>query len=363
MKKAYTEIIVGIFVCIGIACMAYTSIKLGKVEIFNNSYYPLQASFTSAEGLREDTNVKITGVEVGKVKSIKLEDYQAVVTMFIKKGVEVQDDAIASVKTSGILGAKYIEILPGGSSELLGPNGLILDTEPPFDLITAIKKFAFDDEDDYLLKKDIKDQMSIKNIITISILIAAFLTAGTSLALADGPGELIVAKIDEGLKILNDPELQGMDRFKERKQKIWDVVNSVFDFEETSKRALGRHWIPLSSEERKEFTDAFVKILKNIYLGKTDSYQGQKIEYVRELVRDNRGKVQTNFFTVDEKKIVIDFNMHRINGSWKAYDVVIEGVSIVSNYRTQINSIMSKGSFEDLMEKLLKKSETLIEVE
>jgi len=215
--------------------------------------------------------------------------------------------------------------------------------------------------------------MSIKNIITISILIAAFLTAGTSLALADGPGELIVAKIDEGLKILNDPELQGMDRFKERKQKIWDVVNSVFDFEETSKRALGRHWIPLSSEERKEFTDAFVKILKNIYLGKTDSYQGQKIEYVRELVRDNRGKVQTNFFTVDEKKIVIDFNMHRIKavikcelvltGSWKAYDVIIEGVSIVSNYRTQFNSIMSKGSFEDLMEKLLKKSETLIEVE
>jgi len=205
--------------------------------------------------------------------------------------------------------------------------------------------------------------MKAKNIFIVSILIATFLLAGASLASAEGPGELVVAKIDEGLKILNDPELKGMDRFQERKQKIWNVVKSVFDFNETSRRALGRHWIPLDDTQKKEFTDAFVKVLKNIYLGKTDSYQGQKIEYVRELVRGKRGKVQTNFFTVDQKKIVVDFNMHKKDGSWRVYDVIIEGVSIVSNYRGQFNSIMSKGSFEELMEQLLEKSDSITDVE
>ena len=146
MRKIDTEIIVGIFVCIGIACMAYTSVKLGKIEFFNNDYYPIKASFTSVTGLKEDTNVEISGVRVGKVTDINLEDYQAIVTMLIKKGIEIQDDAIASIKTNGILGAKYIEILPGGSSEIIEPNGLILDTEPPFDLVSAIKKFAIDDD-------------------------------------------------------------------------------------------------------------------------------------------------------------------------------------------------------------------------
>lgn len=146
MRKIDTEIIVGIFVCIGIACMAYTSIELGEIDLFKNDYYSIQASFTSVTGLKKDTDIEISGVRVGKVTDINLENYQAVVTMLIKKDIEIQDDAIASIKTNGILGAKYIEILPGGSSEILKPNGLILDTEPPFDLITAIKKFALDDE-------------------------------------------------------------------------------------------------------------------------------------------------------------------------------------------------------------------------
>lgn len=205
--------------------------------------------------------------------------------------------------------------------------------------------------------------MNIRNIITAGILIIAFLTMGVSFALAEDPGVVVVATIDKGIKILNDPQLQGMNHFKERRQKLWNVVKSVFDFEETSKRALGRHWIPLSFEERKEFTDAFVKVVRNIYLGKTDSYQGQKIEYVRELVKGDRGKVQTNFFTVDQKKIVINLNMHKVGASWKIYDVIVEGVSIVSNYRGQFNSIMSRGSFEELMEKLLEKSEAIANID
>ncbi len=144
MKKFDTEIIVGLFVCIGLFCMAYISVNLGKVDLFNTDFYLVEASFTSASGLKEDSNVEISGVPVGKVEKIKLEDYQAIVTMQIKNGIEIQEDAIASVKTNGILGEKYIEISPGGSDQLLGSGGVIFDTEPPFDLLSVLKKFVVD---------------------------------------------------------------------------------------------------------------------------------------------------------------------------------------------------------------------------
>ncbi len=139
MKKFNTEVAVGLFICIGLLCMAYVSIKLGKVDLFKNDYYPIRAAFTSVTGLKENTDVEIAGVKIGTVKSIKLKDYQAIVTMLIKKDIPIQEDAIASIKTNGILGEKYIEIQPGGSTKILGPNGIIMDTEPPFDLLSVIK--------------------------------------------------------------------------------------------------------------------------------------------------------------------------------------------------------------------------------
>jgi len=144
MKKTNVEIIVGLFMCLGIACMAYTSIKLGNVSFFNTDHYPLQAVFTSVSGLKKDTKVEISGVQVGKVESIYLEDYQAIVNLHIKKGIEIQDDAIASIKTKGVLGDQYIEILPGSSDIILEPNDMIMDTEPPFDLLSILKTFVVD---------------------------------------------------------------------------------------------------------------------------------------------------------------------------------------------------------------------------
>ncbi len=142
MKKGAIELIVGVFIFLGLLCMAYTSIKLGKVDFFNDDYYELTASFTSVSGLKVDTYVQISGVPIGKVKSIQLDNYQAVVTLLLQKGIKVQDDAIASVRTNGILGEKFIEIIPGGSDVILEPGQAIFDTEPPFDLTTAIKNFA-----------------------------------------------------------------------------------------------------------------------------------------------------------------------------------------------------------------------------
>ncbi len=207
-------------------------------------------------------------------------------------------------------------------------------------------------------KKHIKN----KKIIGACLFIYMMTFVGINVACAQEPGEVVVETIDRALKILHDESLQGVDQSVERKQKLWGTLKPVFDFEETSKRTLGRHWVTLNSEQKQKFAETFRDILRDIYLGKSDSYQGEKIVYIREIVRGNRGKVQTNFFTVDQKKIVIDFSMHKVAGMWKIYDVIIEGVSMVGNYRSQFNSLLSKGSFEDLLEKLMEKREAIVEV-
>lgn len=197
-----------------------------------------------------------------------------------------------------------------------------------------------------------------------SILIAALtITLSASFVSADSPGKLIVAKIEEGIKVLKEPSLQGIDKFSLRREKLWETVSPILDFTETSKRALGPHWLKLSPEERETYTNAFVAVLKNIYLSKSDSYQGERIEFVREIISGNRGKVRTIFHTADGKKVIIDFSMHKKNNEWKVYDLQVEGVSIISNYRSQFNSILAKGTFEELMEKLLKKQNEFAEID
>jgi phospholipid/cholesterol/gamma-HCH transport system substrate-binding protein len=145
MKKIDIEIIVGLFVAFGLLCMAYISINLGQVDLFNTGYYPIRATFSSATGLKKDTNIEISGVKIGKVKEVRLENYAAAVTMLIESDVEIQDDAIASIRTKGILGEQYIEILPGGSDTALKSGDALFDTEPAFDLLSALKNLVVGD--------------------------------------------------------------------------------------------------------------------------------------------------------------------------------------------------------------------------
>ncbi len=145
MKKYSQETVVGIFVLIGILCVAYLTIKLGKMELLGGDYYHVSASFDNVAGLKPDSSVQMAGVEIGRVESIVLDtkDYVAVVKMKIKKNVPIQEDAIASVKTSGLIGDKYISIQPGGSEELLGEGGVITDTESAIDIESLISKYVF----------------------------------------------------------------------------------------------------------------------------------------------------------------------------------------------------------------------------
>jgi phospholipid/cholesterol/gamma-HCH transport system substrate-binding protein len=147
MKNYKIETIVGIFVFLGLLCIGYMTVKLGKVSFLQEDSYPLTAKFISVTGLRAGNPVDILGIEVGRVEKITMdqENQKAVVEMKIHKGIKIYDDAIASIKTEGLMGDQYISIDPGGSGTLLGHRGTITETQAPVDILGLIGKYAFGD--------------------------------------------------------------------------------------------------------------------------------------------------------------------------------------------------------------------------
>jgi phospholipid/cholesterol/gamma-HCH transport system substrate-binding protein len=149
MKKYSQDTMVGIFVVIGLLCVGYMAVKLGDVSLFSDNTYSLYARFTSVSGLRAGNPVEVAGMEIGSVADFSLdqENLVAVVKLNIQNGVKIYDDAIASIKTAGLIGDKYVRIDPGGSSDLLAPGGTITETESPIDIGDLIGKYAFGNVD------------------------------------------------------------------------------------------------------------------------------------------------------------------------------------------------------------------------
>jgi phospholipid/cholesterol/gamma-HCH transport system substrate-binding protein len=143
MKRSYVDLAVGVFVLIGILALGWLSVKLGKVEIWSTGGYTVTADFPSVGGLKEGSSVEIAGVEVGRVSKIALADYQARVFISMRSGVKLQEDSIASIKTKGLIGEKYIRINPGGSEKIIPPNGKIREVEPPVDFEELLSKYIF----------------------------------------------------------------------------------------------------------------------------------------------------------------------------------------------------------------------------
>jgi phospholipid/cholesterol/gamma-HCH transport system substrate-binding protein len=147
MKKVSMEAIVGIFVVFGLLCVGYMTVKLGKVDFLSDDSYPLTAKFTSVSGLRIGSPVNILGIDVGRVEKITMdqENQKAVVKIKVKKDIKIYDDAIASIKTEGLIGDKYLSIEPGGGGDILQPGGTITDTQAAVDIESLISKYAFGD--------------------------------------------------------------------------------------------------------------------------------------------------------------------------------------------------------------------------
>lgn len=143
MKKFDLELAVGLFVIAGIVCLGYLSIKLGKLEIVGERGYEIYGVFSSVGGLKVGAGVEIAGVTVGRVKTITLKDYQAYVVLNFPKNLKIQEDAIASIRTRGLIGEKYVDITPGASEKDIEPGGRIRETQPPVDIEELISKFVF----------------------------------------------------------------------------------------------------------------------------------------------------------------------------------------------------------------------------
>jgi phospholipid/cholesterol/gamma-HCH transport system substrate-binding protein len=143
MRRSALDLGVGIFVLIGLLALGWLSVKLGRVDLLGNRGYVISADFPSVGGLKAGSAIEIAGVEIGRVDRILLQDYQARVVMVIQPDIKLQDDSIASIKTKGLIGERYVRISPGGSDKVIPPNGRIREVEPPVDIEELLSKYIF----------------------------------------------------------------------------------------------------------------------------------------------------------------------------------------------------------------------------
>lgn len=142
MEKAKLEFIVGVFVLVGILCLGYLSIKLGKLEMIGGNVYEVVAQFNTASGLKPGSTIEIAGVEVGRVRGIALKEDHAAVTLAVNNGIKLYTDTIASIKTRGIIGEKFLALSPGGGGDPLKPGDTIRDTESGLDLEELVSQYV-----------------------------------------------------------------------------------------------------------------------------------------------------------------------------------------------------------------------------
>ena len=180
---------------------------------------------------------------------------------------------------------------------------------------------------------------------------------------AGAPTDQLRAQIDRTVKILDDPELKKDGKQRARRAAVRQVANDIFDFAETAKRSLARHWASRTQAERDEFVLLFTDLLERSYISKIELYGGEKIKFVGDSVDPDGAVVRTRLVTKQGTEIPIDYRMHARGDKWLVYDVLIEGVSLISNYRTQFNKIITTSSYQELVKKMKTKQEEFLPVE
>ena len=186
---------------------------------------------------------------------------------------------------------------------------------------------------------------------------------GPDRAWAGAPTDQLKAQIERTVKILDDPELKKPGKQRDRRAAVRQVANDIFDFSETAKRSLARHWAARSQAEREEFVQLFGDLLERSYISKIELYGGEKIKFVGETIEPDGAIVRTRLVTRQDTEIPIDYRMHARGDKWLVYDVLIEGVSLISNYRTQFNKIITTSSYQELVKKMKSKQEEFIQEE
>ncbi|MFQ5329540.1 MAG: phospholipid-binding protein MlaC [Thermodesulfobacteriota bacterium] len=175
---------------------------------------------------------------------------------------------------------------------------------------------------------------------------------------ASEPTDQLKGTIDEVVAILKDPSLKGPEKAERRREQIREKMKERFTFAEMAKRSLGKHWREMKGEEREEFTAIFARLIENSYIGKIEGYTNEKVFYEKEMIRKGRAVVKTKIVTIRGTDIPLDYRLiNRKGGGWMVYDVVIEGVSLVRNYRSQFSKALRSSSYEELVSTLKSKIE------
>ena len=163
--------------------------------------------------------------------------------------------------------------------------------------------------------------------------------------------------VDEVVRIVSDKELKKNDH--KRRPMLKKSISVIFDYNEMAKRSMGKHWNQRSAAEKKQFSDLFASLLENSYASKIESYNNEKIVYLKETIDGDYAEIKSKVVTAKRDEFTLDYRMINQNGKWMVYDVVIEGVSLVSNYRTQFNKIINKDGYPALVHKLQTKTDEL----
>jgi phospholipid transport system substrate-binding protein len=174
-------------------------------------------------------------------------------------------------------------------------------------------------------------------------------------AFAGVPTDQLRGSIDLVLKIVTDPELKKEARTAERRKRIRAVVNQIFDFSEISQRCLGRHWQARTPAGKEQFIALFGDLLENAYITKIESYSGEKILYPGDTIEGDLALAKTRIVTKQETEIPVDDRMFLKDGRWAVYDVSIEGISLIGNYRIQFNAVIQRSGYPDLVARLTAK--------
>lgn len=197
-------------------------------------------------------------------------------------------------------------------------------------------------------------RIAASGLVTVILLVGGVRPAAAAGAATDA----VKSTIDQVIRILEDKELKKPDRLAERRRLLEQVIGERFSYDEMAKRSLAAEWKKLSEEQRKEFVDLFRTLLSRTYADKIEGYSGEQIQYLNERLQEGYAEVRTKVVS-GKAEVPLDYRLMNLSGEWRVYDVVVDGVSLVNNYRGQFAKIIRSSSYADLVERLRKKSDQI----
>lgn len=196
------------------------------------------------------------------------------------------------------------------------------------------------------------ERLSIAGLLVAAIIILAHNPRGVT---AGEPLSLIKSTTDRALLVLKDPQLQPKNKKKERIERLKEIINPIFDYEETAKRALGTHWRRRSPTEQHEFVRLFRAFLEKIYSDHIDQYAGEGISFGREIIDGDYAEIYAVIASAKGEEFPLIFKLRRAGEKWLVYDAVVENISIVNNYRSQFDRVIRTSSYEELVKRIREK--------